>query len=143
MLSEYALIKLCLSTPTTLDLTFNQLNLTHVKDPKADELGQDGSRERRAAYLFHSVWSAVTKCLRNIVQSRQQALEIPNFAIFGPVLDKFAKLPNPMDKGEPKPDLTLGKPVFVVINDDFLNSMDWKVAVDTASVRAVGRFNKF
>lgn len=34
-------------------------------------------------------------------------------------------------------------PVFVVINDDFLNAMDWQVAIDTTSVKAVGRFNKF
>ena len=34
-------------------------------------------------------------------------------------------------------------PVFVVINDDFLNAMDWQVAIDTTSIKAVGRFNKF
>lgn len=79
------------------------------------------------------------------MQGHQKAIEIPNFAVFGPVLDKFAKLNNPLEKGYCKQpvDNLCWTPVFVVINDDFLNSMDWKVAVDTASVKAVGTFNKF
>jgi hypothetical protein len=57
------------------------------------------ANQRRAIRLFNSVWSGVTKCLRGIVQGQQKAIEIPNFAIFGPVFDKFAKLNNPLDKG--------------------------------------------
>ena len=34
-------------------------------------------------------------------------------------------------------------PVFVVINDDFLGQMDWQVAIDQNTEKAVGRFNKF
>jgi hypothetical protein len=64
--------------------------------------------------------------LRNIVQGQQKAIEIPNFAIFGPVFDKFAKLSNPLDKGPLKrPQSLCQNPVFVVINDDFLNLMEW------------------
>lgn len=33
-------------------------------------------------------------------------------------------------------------PVFVVINDDFLASMNWEVALDQNSDKAVGRFNR-
>jgi len=33
-------------------------------------------------------------------------------------------------------------PVFVVINDDFLNQMNWEVSLDQTSEKAVGRFNK-
>ena len=33
-------------------------------------------------------------------------------------------------------------PVFVVINDDFLAGMNWEVALDQNSDKAVGRFNK-
>ncbi len=33
-------------------------------------------------------------------------------------------------------------PCFVVINDDFLNAMNWEVALDQSSEKAVGRFNK-
>ena len=33
-------------------------------------------------------------------------------------------------------------PVFVVMNDDYLNQMDWEVALDQTSDKAVGRYNK-
>ena len=33
-------------------------------------------------------------------------------------------------------------PVFVVINDDFLRQMNFEVALDQNSEKAVGRFNK-
>ena len=33
-------------------------------------------------------------------------------------------------------------PVFVVVNDDYLNAMNWEVALDQSSEKAVGRFNK-
>lgn len=33
-------------------------------------------------------------------------------------------------------------PVFAVVNDDFLNQMNWEVALDQTSEKAVGRFNK-
>ena len=33
-------------------------------------------------------------------------------------------------------------PVFVVMNDDYLNQMEWEVALDQTSDKAVGRFNK-
>ena len=33
-------------------------------------------------------------------------------------------------------------PVFAVINDEFLNTMNWEVALDQTSEKAVGRFNK-
>ena len=32
--------------------------------------------------------------------------------------------------------------MFVVINDDWLNQMNWEVALDQNSEKAVGRFNK-
>lgn len=33
-------------------------------------------------------------------------------------------------------------PVFVVVNDDLLNQMNWEVSLDQTSEKAVGRFNK-
>ena len=33
-------------------------------------------------------------------------------------------------------------PVFMVVNDDFLNQMNWEVGLDQSSEKAVGRFNK-
>lgn len=155
MLSEFALIKLCVENPVILDKSFKNLNLRFIRDPAAPEAEQETSTvasfetcspevtARKVSHLFYSVWSGVTKCLRNIVQGRQKAVEIPNFAIFGPVLDKFSRLKSPLDKGPLKEKLDFCTPVFVVINDDFLNSTDWKVAIDTTSAKAVGRFNKF
>jgi len=104
------------------------------------------ARQRKATRLYYSVWSGVTKCLRNIVQGQQRAVDVPNFAIFGPVLDKFSRLKDPLNKG-PKRKAAAAQlglnPVFVVVNDDFLNMMDWQVAVDSSTNKAVGRFNKF
>jgi len=133
-LSEFGIIKLCVENPVTLDKSFKSLNLRFIRDP-ADPDPENPSTSgdvcspevaaRKASHLFYSVWSGITKCLRNIVQGRQKAVEIPNFAIFGPVLDKFSKLKSPLDKGPLKERIDLQTPVFVVINDDFLNSTDW------------------
>ena len=52
---------------------------------------------------------------------------------------------DPLVKGPVKPSSSysyLPSPVFLVVNDDFLNEMHWEVAVDTTSVKAVGRYNK-
>ena len=68
------------------------------------------------------VWSGVTKCLRNLVQTQKKALEIKDFVIFGPIFDKAVGVRNPNEKGI-KNGVTdrLGiHPVFVVVNDDFL-----------------------
>lgn len=92
------------------------------------------------------VWSGVTKCLRNIVQSQKKSIEIKDFAIFGPIFDKAQGVRNPNEKGVKNMQAAdrLGlHPVFVVINDDFLNQMDWQIGIDQNTEKAVGRFNKF
>ena len=45
------------------------------------------------------VWSGVAKYLLHVVQEQAKVVEISNFAIFGPVIDKFANAPDPLDKG--------------------------------------------
>ena len=47
------------------------------------------------------MWSALTKYLRNVTSFKQKALEIPGFAIFGPVMEKKGR--DPMDKGPKNP----------------------------------------
>ena len=92
------------------------------------------------------VWSGVTKCLRNLVQTQKKALEIKDFAIFGPIFDKSQGVRNPCEKGIKSSSAQdkLGlHPVFVVVNDDFLAAMNWEVAIDQNTEKAVGRFNKF
>ena len=82
-----------------LDKQLSQLNLQFIKDPaaatdqnptspKTEDLEDLESKQRKAIRLFYMVWSGVTKCLRNIVQSQKKAIEIKDFAIFGPIFDK-------------------------------------------------------
>ena len=92
------------------------------------------------------VWSGLTKCLRNIVQQQKKAIEIANFAIFGPIAESNQGR-DPLEKGYVSQQARQAKqlgmsPVFVVISDDFLNQMNWEVALDQSSEKAVGRFNK-
>ena len=80
------------------------------------------------------VWSALTKCMRNMVQQQKKAIEINNFAIFGPIAE-INQGKDPLDKGFANTQRTAASklgmvPVFVVINDDFLNQMNWEVALD-------------
>ena len=44
------------------------------------------------------VWSGLTKCMRNIVQHQKKAIEIANFAIFGPIAESNQGR-DPLDKG--------------------------------------------
>ena len=77
---------------------------------------------------------------------QKKSIEIKDFAIFGPIFDKAAGTRDPNDKGIKNKGVIdrLGlHPVFVVINDDFLQQMDWQVAIDQNTDKAVGRFNKF
>ena len=140
-ISEFALIKECIENPLTLDKAFSQLNLQFIRDPNEKESGdryaQEGStsesNQRKAMRLFYLVWSGVTKCLVNIVQKQQKAIEIPGFAIFGPILEKNQGTRDPMDKGV-KNKLAAIKlgivPVFVVFNDDFIETMGEQVKLD-------------
>lgn len=99
-MSEFALFKECVHNPRYLDKSLCQLNLQFIKDPQtADETADAGSAlkdyssdsldvsQRKALRLFYMVWSGLTKCLRNIVQQQKKALEIKDFAIFGPIFE--------------------------------------------------------
>lgn len=157
-LSEFALFKECVHNPCFLDKQLSQLNLTFIKDPAAaltetDQVPKEKEApeslevtQRKALRLFYMVWSGVTKCMRNMVQQQKKALEINNFAIFGPISETNQGR-DPLDKGFANNQRTAAKkmgmsPVFVVINDDYLNQMNWEVALDQSSEKAVGRFNK-
>ena len=81
-----------------------------------------------------------------MVQNQRKAIEISNFAILGPIFEGNQGR-DPLDKGfantQRMQASQLGLcPVFLVINDDFLNQMNWEVALDQTSDKAVGRFNK-
>lgn len=155
-MSEFALFKECVHNPRHLDKSLSQLNLQFIKDPAAstDPNPDAGSgtkeadslevTQRKAMRLFYMVWSGLTKCLRNMVQQQKKALEIRDFGIFGPIFEGNQGR-DPLDKGfaNTQKRIKLGIcPVFVVINDDYLNQMNWEVALDQTSDKAVGRFNK-
>ena len=154
-LSEFTLFKQCVEKPCFLDKSLSQLNLQFIKDPAADQNKPTDTNtqadslevtQRKALRLFYMVWSGITKCMRNMVQSQKRAVEIADFAIFGPISE-----PNqgrdPLEKGYQNSKRTAAMqlgiiPVFVVINDDFLNQMNWEVSLDQTSEKAVGRYNK-
>ena len=159
-ITEFALFKECVNNPLFLDKSLSKLNLAFIKDPAAIETGEakydipkDTSAtdtpeitSRKALRLFYMVWSGVTKCLRNQVQSQHRAIEIKDFAIFGPISETNQGR-DPLDKwyanNQRNAAQKLGlSPCFVVINDDFLNEMNWEVALDQSSEKAVGSFNK-
>jgi len=70
---------------------------------------------------------------------------VPGFAIFGPILDKNQGTRDPNDKGVKSrmAALKLGiVPVFVVLNDDFVDKVSNYVQLDQTSDKAVGRYDK-
>ena len=98
LVSEYALFKDCVHNPRYLDSNLSTLNLSFIRDPAAapdttDSKVVDHSsnslevNQRKAVRLFYMVWSGLTKCLRNMVQQQKKAIEIPGFAIFGPIAE--------------------------------------------------------
>jgi hypothetical protein len=98
--------------------------------------------KKKVVRLFYAVWSGVTKYLRNLVQCQQRAVEVQGLGIFSPVFAS-PKLRDPLNKGPVKPvSQFLPNPVFFVMDDDLLNEMNWEVAVDTTTIKAVGRYNK-
>ena len=108
-ISEYALFKECVENPRFLDQNLSQLNLSFIKDPKAPDQDETNAprqnaddslevRQRKATRLFYMVWSGVTKCIKNMVQHQKRAVEIQNFAIFGPIFEANQGR-DPLDKG--------------------------------------------
>lgn len=89
-------------------------------------------------------WSGITKVLLGCVSEQGRAVEIPNLAIFGPVLDKFTVMRDPLDKGPGcKQGLVRtigGHPIIAVINEDFLTVSG--AEIDYKSDKAVGVFNR-
>ena len=95
-LSEFALFKECVHNPRFLEKNLSQLNLSFIKDPEsANDIGSPNKNvkdsmevsQRKAMRLFYMVWSGLSKCLINLVQQQRKALEIKDFAIFGPIYE--------------------------------------------------------
>lgn len=166
-LSEYALFKQAVDHPIRLDSQFSQLNLQFVHDPASntqntfkdtsaefdDGLANDPeAAKRKALRLMHNIWSGVTKCLRNIVQQQRKAIEIPNFAIFGPLLEQLGYMRDPLDKGHhyKHREMTAGKayagsiisPVLAVLDSNFIAGLNGNLTVDQSSDKAVGQYNR-
>jgi hypothetical protein len=45
------------------------------------------------------IWSGLTKTLLRVINQQLKALEIPEFGIFGPVLEEWLNLRDPLEKG--------------------------------------------
>ena len=46
------------------------------------------------------IWSGLTKYLCEMIYQRGKAVEIPGFGVFGPLLEEWATLKNPLEKGD-------------------------------------------
>jgi len=61
----------------------------HIRDPaegqKPDSEEEIEATKRKVIRLTYLVWSGLTKCLRNMVQYKQKAVEIPGVGVFGPI----------------------------------------------------------
>jgi len=73
------------------------------------------------------IWNVLTKYLISCVQEKGKGIEIPHFAIFGPIIDKFSLLKNPLDKGPANDSFaqrnTLN-PVIAILSEDFVDSTE-------------------
>lgn len=137
-LSEFDIIKKLVEKPTKIDPSFGNLNLQFIRldatgadedEKPGDEEGSLEDTKKKVIRLSYSVWSALTKYLRNVVSYKQIALEIPGFAIFGPIIEKKGR--DPMDKGLKNSNVMMPQPVFVVINDDWLDALGEHVQCDS------------
>lgn len=90
------------------------------------------------------VWSGLTKYLVSSIYGHGKAVEISGLAIFGPVVDKFVTLKDPLDKGPGRKQGLVRErgptPVITVINEDFTGASDCQI--DYKSDKAVGMYNK-
>lgn len=76
---------------------------------------------------------------------QKKAIEIPNLAILGPLIDKCQGLRDPLEKGyiQKKPLIDdLLTPILAVISDEFIDLAQGKLSIDTTSEKAVGRYNR-
>ena len=74
------------------------------------------------------VWSGLTKHINSLVHSHAKAVEIPSFAIFGPLVEQWTDYRDPLAKGPiTKRTYQLKNPHFVrtviaALNEDFVSS---------------------
>ncbi len=89
------------------------------------------------------VWSAVTKTLVRQVRQSGKPVELPQFGIFGPIVDRFVAQKDPLEKGGARKGLEPGYieeyRTIVAINQDFLDQSE--AACDQLSDRAVVVFD--
>ena len=105
--TEVQLFNKCVECLSTLDPELSKLNLQFVNDTKEikrDETDKDQemsveSKKRRALRLYQMLWSALTKSLVKVVKDQVKGLEIPGFGVFGPVVEEWSTLRDPMEKG--------------------------------------------
>ena len=92
------------------------------------------------------LWSALTKSLVRVVKEQVKGLEIPGFGVFGPVIEEWSTLRDPMEKGPirsspfslKKADLL--RPTVVLLEQDFLDKSN--INISNHSNKAVFPYNK-
>ena len=87
------------------------------------------------------VWSGLTRLIRSMVQQSGKSIEIPGLGTFGPLVDKFRRFRDPMDKGEEKSaPIDALKPIRFLAHDDFNSACG--LVCDANTDKAVRRYNK-
>jgi len=101
----------------------SKLSLDAKKSPRNKNVGTEKEVvQRKALRLFYMVWSGMTRLIRAMVVQNGKPFEIQGLGTFGPLVDKFRKYRDPLDKGEEKvnegPSL---RPIRFLAHDDFVN----------------------
>ena len=88
----------------------------------------------------------MTKFLWNMIHDQAKAVEIPGLGIFGPLLEKWASLKNPLEKGPvqtstfPLKHSFSIRSVIAILNEEFIEQAG--LTLDTRSDKAVASFNR-
>ena len=92
------------------------------------------------------IGSGITKFLWTMIHDQAKAVEIPGFGVFGPLLEKWVGLKNPLDKGPissstfPLKHPSSLRSVIAILNEEFIELAS--LTLDTRSDKAVASFNR-
>jgi hypothetical protein len=112
-LSEVLVFHQALQNPQILtqdQISRGELDLSSIPETSTDQqaTGVIGGSEitavqKRAHKMFYKVWSGLTKHLRSVLFQQRRPIEVPNFAIFAPIvaqkvnLEKTERSPNEIE----------------------------------------------
>ena len=68
-----------------------EANVTAIEHTAHDKDKEDSLevKQRKAVRLYQMVWSGLTKYINSIIHTHSKAVEIPGFAIIGPLVQQW------------------------------------------------------